>query len=82
VCPWREGVPTVLCKTGSSPSNKRRADVADQYRSQRRADICVLETDLPGRKYGMAEEFTKKLIEKGAGVFVLVRYRSPGVQES
>jgi uncharacterized membrane protein (DUF485 family) len=27
-------------------------------------DICVLKTDLPGRQYGMAEEFTEKLIEK------------------
>jgi len=30
----------------------------------RGADICVLETDLPGGQYGMAEEFTEKLIEK------------------
>jgi hypothetical protein len=82
VCLWREGVPTVLCKTGSSSSNKKRAEVADQYRSRRAADICVLETDLPGRQYGMAEEFTEKLIEKIAGVLVLVRYRSHGVQES
>jgi len=29
----------------------------------------------------MAEEFTEKLIEKSAGVGVLIRYRSPAVQE-
>jgi hypothetical protein len=28
------------------------------------AYICVLEGDLPGRQYGMAEEFTEKLIQK------------------
>jgi hypothetical protein len=38
--------------------------MADQSRSRRAADICVLETDLPGGQYGMAEEFTEKLIEK------------------
>jgi hypothetical protein len=31
---------------------------------RRAADICVLEKDLPGGQYGMAEEFTEKLIEK------------------
>jgi len=60
LCPWREGVRTVLCKIASSPSNRRQADAADQSRSRRAADICVLETDLPGRQYGMAEEFTEK----------------------
>jgi hypothetical protein len=55
LCPRREGVGTVLCKIASSPSNRRRADAAD---------ICVLETDLPCGQYGMAEEFTEKLIEK------------------
>jgi len=74
LCPRREGVRTVLCKTASSPSNRRRADAADQSRSRRAADICVLETDIPGGQYGMAEEFTEKLIEKSAGVRVLVRY--------
>jgi len=48
----------------SSPSSRRRADAADQSRSRRAADICVLETVLPGGQYGMAEEFTEKLIEK------------------
>ena len=52
----------LLCKTASSPSNRRRADAADQSRSRRAADICVLETDLPGGQCGMAEEFTEKLI--------------------
>jgi len=32
--------------------------------TRRAADICVLETDLPGGQCGMAEEFTGKLIEK------------------
>ena len=53
----------VLCKITSSPSNSRRSDAADQSRSRRAADICVLETDLPGEQYGMEEEFTEKLIE-------------------
>jgi len=64
LCPWRKDLRTVLRKTASSPSNRRRADVADQSRSRRAADICVLETDLPGGQYRMAEEFTEKLIEK------------------
>jgi len=64
LCPRRESVRTVLCKTASSPSNIRRADAADQSRSWRAADICVLETGLPGGQYGMAGEFTEKLIEK------------------
>jgi len=64
LCSRREGVRTVLCKTASSPSNRRRADATDQSRSRRAADICVLETDLPGGKYGKEEEFTEKLIEK------------------
>ena len=42
----------------SSTSNRGRADAADQSRSRRAADICVLETGLPGGQYGMAEEFT------------------------
>jgi hypothetical protein len=50
LCPQREGVRTVLCKTASSPSNRRWADAADQSKSRRAADICVLETDLPGGK--------------------------------
>jgi len=58
------GSRTVLCKTASSPSNRRRADVADQSRSRWAADIRVLETNLTGGQYGMAEEFTEKLIEK------------------
>ena len=53
--PRREGVRTALHRNASSPSSGRRADAAD---------ICVLETDLPGGPYGMAEEFTEKLIEK------------------
>ena len=60
--PRREGVRTVLCKTASSPSNRRRADAEDQSRSRRAADICVLETDLPDLpdgQYGMAEEITE-----------------------
>jgi hypothetical protein len=36
----------------------------DQSRSWHAANICVLEADLPGAQYGMAEEFTEKLIEK------------------
>jgi len=32
--------------------------------TRRAAEICVLETDLPGGQYGMAEEFTENLIEK------------------
>jgi hypothetical protein len=76
LCPRREGVQTVLCKTASSPSNRRRADVADQSRSRRAADTCVLERDLLGGQYGMAEEFTEKLIH--AKMFeetILVRLR-------
>jgi len=38
--------------------------VADQSRSRWAADIRVLETNLTGGQYGMAEEFTEKLIEK------------------
>jgi hypothetical protein len=57
LCPRREGVRTVLRKTASSSSNRRRADAADQSRSRQAEDICVLETDLPGRQYGMAEGF-------------------------
>ena len=62
--PRREGFRTVLCKTALSPSNRSLADAADQSRTRRTADICVLETDLSGGQYGMAEEFTEKLIEK------------------
>jgi len=54
----------VLCKTASSPSNRRRADAADQSRSRRAASICNLGTDMPGGQCGMAEEFTEKLTEK------------------
>jgi len=64
LCPRREGVRTVICKIASSPSNRRRADASDQSRWRRAVDICVLETDLTGGQYGMAEEFTEKLIEK------------------
>jgi len=64
LCPRREGVRILLCKIASSPSNRRRADAADLSRSQRVADICVLETDLPEGQYRMAEKFTEKLIEK------------------
>jgi hypothetical protein len=64
MCPGREGVRTVLCKTASFPSNKRRADAADQSRPRRAADICVLQADLPGGQYGMAEESTENSIEK------------------
>jgi hypothetical protein len=46
-----------LCKIASSPSNRKGADVAGSRH------FC-LETDLPGRQYRMAEEFTEKLIEK------------------
>ena len=52
------------CKTASSPSQRRRADAADQSRSRVAADVCVFETDLPGGQYGMTEELTEKLIEK------------------
>jgi hypothetical protein len=52
-----------------------------QSRWRRAADVCVLETDLTGGQYGMAEEFTEKINLKNAGVRVLVRFRSPGVQE-
>jgi hypothetical protein len=38
--------------------------MADQSRSRQAPVICVLETDLPGGQYGMAEEFKEKLIEK------------------
>ena len=48
----------------ATPSNRRRADAADHPRSRRVAVICVLETDLPGGQYEMAEEFTEDLIEK------------------
>jgi hypothetical protein len=48
LCLRREGFRTVLRKIASSPSNRRRADAADQSRSRRAADSCVLETDLPG----------------------------------
>ena len=64
LCPQREGVRTALCKITSSPSNRWRADAAEQSRSWQAAGICVLETDLPGGHYGMAEAFTEKLIEK------------------
>ena len=64
LCPLREGVGTVLCKTASSPSNRRRGYAVDPSRSRRAADISVLETDLPGGQYEIAEEFTEKLIEK------------------
>jgi len=64
LCPRRECFRNVLRKIASSPSNKRRADAADQSRSRRAVDSCVLETDFPGGQYGMAEEFTEKLIEK------------------
>ena len=47
-----------------SPSNRRWADAAGHSRLRRAVDICVLETDLPGSQYRMAEEFTEKLIEK------------------
>ena len=47
-----------------SPSNRRRTDAAGQSRPRRAADICVLGTDLPDGQYGMAEEFTEKLIEE------------------
>jgi len=50
--------------TASSPSNRRRADVADQSRARLAVDICVLETDLPGGQYRTVEEFNEKLIEK------------------
>jgi hypothetical protein len=46
--PRREGFRTVLRKIASTPSNRRRADAADQSRSRRAADSCVVETDLPG----------------------------------
>jgi hypothetical protein len=62
LCPRREGVRTVLCKKSSSPSNRTRADAVDQSTSRRAVDICVLETDFPGRLYVMAEEFTEKII--------------------
>jgi len=38
--------------------------MADQSRLRRAADICLLETDLSGGQYGMAEEFAEKLIEE------------------
>jgi len=60
LCPRREGVGTPLCKIVSSPSNRRRANAADQSRSRRAADIFILERDLPGRQYGMAEKFNGK----------------------
>ena len=66
-CPWREGFRTVLWKIAVSPSNRRRAEATDQSRSQRAADICVLETDLPGGQDGMGEELTETLIEKVRG---------------
>jgi hypothetical protein len=43
LCPRREGVRTVLHKTALSPSDRRRADAADQSRSRRAADICLLQ---------------------------------------
>jgi len=54
----------VLCKSASSPSNRRRYDAADQSRSRRAVDICVSEIDFPGGQYGLAEGFTEELIEK------------------
>jgi hypothetical protein len=63
LCPRLEGFRTLLCKTASYSSNRRRTDAADQSRSWRAAGICVLETDFPGGQCGMAEEFTEKLIE-------------------
>ena len=42
LCPRREGPRTVLRKIVSSPSNRRRADAADQSRSRRAADSSVL----------------------------------------
>jgi hypothetical protein len=59
LCLLWKGVRTLLCKTASSPSNRRRADAADQSRSRRAADIRVLETDLPGGQYGTAENSLK-----------------------
>ena len=64
LCPRREGVRTVLrvSKIASSPSNRRRADAADQSTSRGAADICVLETDLPSGQFGMEEEVSENLI--------------------
>jgi hypothetical protein len=44
---------------------------------RRAADICVLETDLPGVQYGMAEEFTEKLTEKVREYVFLYDARHP-----
>jgi hypothetical protein len=60
LCTRREGFRTVLHKIASSPSNRRRADAADQSSSRRTAESFVLFTDLPGGQLGMAEEFTEK----------------------
>lgn len=62
LCPWWEGTRTELCKIELTPSNRRRADTADQSRLWWAVDNCVLETDQTGGQYGMAEEFTEKLI--------------------
>jgi len=64
MCPQREGIQIVLRKIASSPSNRRQADVADQSRSRWAVDFGVLETDLSGGQYRMAEEFTENLIHK------------------
>jgi len=74
LCPRREGVRTVLCKTASSPSNRRRADKADQSRLRRATDICVLETDLSGGKYRMVGRIKWKINWKSVGVCILVQY--------
>jgi len=73
--PRREGVRTVLCSTTSSPSNRRRADAADESRSRRAADICVLETDLPGGQW----EWRKNSLQNWCGSTCSCRYRSETV---
>jgi len=74
LCPGREGVRTVLCKTASSASNRRRADAADS------GHLCF------------GDRFARRAVRNGGRIHwkinwksvearVLVRYRSPGVQE-
>jgi hypothetical protein len=71
--PRWESVRTVLCKTTSSPSNRRRADEADESRSRRAADTCFGEIFQAGSGNGTRIHW--KINWKSAGVRVLVWYR-------
>ena len=65
-----------------SPSNTRRADAADQSRSRRSADICVLGDRFARRAERNGGRIHRKINWKSAGVRILVRYRLSGLQQT